>query len=39
VFKKVVAEILIFVEGEKHTLDSLNKKKYGKKDTKYQIGK
>lgn len=39
VFKKVVAEILMFVENEKKTLDALNKKKYGKKDTSYQIGK
>lgn len=39
VFKKVVAEILMFVENEGKTIDFLNKKKFGKPDDKYRIGK
>lgn len=38
VFKKVVVEILQYVESECQTLEALNQKKFGKKDTKYQIG-
>jgi len=38
IFKKVIAEILQFVEQEEQTLKALNKKKYGKEDKKFKIG-
>ena len=37
-FKKVVAELLMFVEEQEQTLKALNKKKYGKPDEKFKIG-
>jgi len=38
VFKKVISEILAFVEQEGQTLQALNKKKYGKAKDPFKIG-
>ena len=37
-FKKVIIEILQFIEQQEQTLKTLNKKKYSKEDTKFKIG-
>ena len=39
VFKKVIAEILMFIEQEDQTVKYLNKKKFGKVEKNFQIGK